>query len=197
MFGTLYIEYLLSEHHTIIRAIAHGDRQAFKELYQLFSDQVYNTALSYTQDVQEAEEITQDVFTQIFRNAVKFKGESAVGTWIYRITINTSLNYLRRRKRFGFMRINDHNIDKPDFEHPGVLLERKEDAKALFKVIDTLPNHQKTAFILSFIEDLPRQEVADIMQVSLKAVESLLQRAKKNLRNKLEKIYPERRKNNY
>lgn len=61
-------------------------------------------------------------------------------------------------------------------------------------MIEYLPDNQKTAFILSFIEELPRQEVADIMETSLKAVESLLQRAKTNMRLKLEKIYPHRRK---
>ena len=119
-----------------------------------------------------------------------------MSTWIYRITVNTSLNYLRRQKRFGFLSGGEPRTDTPDFEHPGVLLEKKENARALFKVIDTLPNQQKTAFILSFVEELPRQEVAEIMKVSLKAVESLLQRAKGNLRTKLEKVYPERRKNN-
>ncbi|MBT8229190.1 MAG: RNA polymerase sigma factor, partial [Bacteroidia bacterium] len=64
----------------------------------------------------------------------------------------------------------------------------------LFQAIGTLLESQKTAFILSFVEELPRQEVADIMETSLKAVESLLQRAKKNLRVKLEKDYPNRRK---
>ena len=84
-------------------------------------------------------------------------------------------------------------IEKHDFEHPGVLLENKENAKALFKVIDTLPETQKTAFILSYIEDMPRQEVADVMETSLKAVESLLQRAKGNLKKKIENMYPHRR----
>ncbi|MEZ4850473.1 MAG: sigma factor-like helix-turn-helix DNA-binding protein [Bacteroidia bacterium] len=60
--------------------------------------------------------------------------------------------------------------------------------------MDCLPDSQKTAFILSYIEDLPRQEVANIMEISLKAVESLLQRAKKNMRSELEKLYPHRRK---
>ena len=73
-------------------------------------------------------------------------------------------------------------------------MENKENAKLLFKVIDKLPDTQKTAFILSYIEELPRQEVANIMETSLKAVESLLQRAKKKMRVELEKIFPNRRK---
>ena len=75
-----------------------------------------------------------------------------------------------------------------------MLLEKRESSKILFQVIDTLPDSQKTAFILSFVEELPRQEVADIMEISLKATESLLQRAKNNLRNKLKNKYPDRRK---
>lgn len=182
------------KNHDLITAIAQGDRIAFATLYELFAAKVYNTALSYTQNEQDAEEVTQDVFTNIFRHAVKFKGNAAVNTWIYRITVNTSLNYIKRKKRFSFLNFSESKRDQPDFEHPGVLLENKEKAKILFKVIDTLPDKQKTAFILSFIEDLPRQEVANIMEISLKAVESLLQRAKKNLRKKLEKLYPNRRK---
>ena len=74
------------------------------------------------------------------------------------------------------------------------LPQNKENAIALYQAMECLPANQKTAFILSFIEELPRQEVADIMEISLKAVESLLQRAKSNMRSELEKIYPHRRK---
>lgn len=186
--------YPLSSHYEIIEAVAKGDRKAFQQLYELFSEKVYNTSLSYAQNEQDAEEITQDVFTNIFRNAAKFKGDAAVSTWIYRITVNSSLNHIKKRNRFSFLKFGTSEPDRPDFEHPGVLLENKEGAKTLFKVIDTLPESQKTAFILSFVEELPRQEVADIMEVSLKAVESLLQRAKASLRKKLEKSYPNRRK---
>jgi len=184
----------LDSHFKIIESLSKGDMKAFKELYELFSSKVYNTAISYVKNEQDAEEITQDVFTNVFRSAVKFKGDSAVSTWIYRITVNTSLNYIKKKKRFSIFNFGIGKMDQPDFEHPGVILENKENAKVLFSVIDTLPENQKTAFILSFVEGLPRQEVADIMEMSLKAVESLLQRGKKNLRLKLEKIYPHRRK---
>ncbi len=183
-----------TSNYNTISSIANGDRSAFRQLYELYSEKVYNISLSYAQNEQDAEEITQDVFISIFRNAGKFNGDSAVGTWIYRITVNTSLNYLKRKKRFSFLKFGVTTIDNPDFEHPGVLLENRENAKLLFKVIDTLSKNQKTAFILSFVEELPRQEVADIMEISLKAVESLLQRSKRNLRAKLEKLHPDRRR---
>lgn len=184
----------MKKHHDIIHSIAAGDRQAFKLLYIEYAEVVYNTALSYTKNVEEAEEVTQDVFTKVFQNASKFKGNSTVKTWIYRITVNTSLNYIKSKKRFSLFNFNSKSEHNIDFEHPGVLLENKENAKILFQVIDSLPDTQKTAFILSYIEDLPRQDVADIMETSLKAVESLLQRAKKKMRIELEKTFPHRRK---
>lgn len=150
--------------------------------------------MSYIQEQQAAEEITQDVFTNIFKKAGTFKGQSAVRTWIYRITVNTSLNFIKKKKRSHWLGLDTVKKEGSDFVHPGVILENKENATLLYQVIETLPSQQKTAFILSFIEELPRQEVADIMEISLKAVESLLQRAKKKLRDQLVLHYPNRRK---
>lgn len=178
----------------IIKNIAKGDKVAFQKLYNCFCAKVYNTALSYVLQVEDAEEITQDVFIKIFQNSATFKGDASVSTWIYRITVNTALNHLEKKKRLSFLIFTKVKREPISFEHPSFLLENKEEAKLLFEVIQTLPDAQKTAFILSFIEDLPRQEVADIMELSLKAVESLLQRGKGNLRKKLEKKYPNRRK---
>lgn len=178
----------------MIQAIADGNQQAFATLYERYAERVYNTALSYTKNTEDAKEITQDVFVKIYKSAASFKGNSTLNTWIYRIVVNTSLNFLKKKKRFTLFKKNLPDSQSVDFEHPGVLMENKENAAALFKAMDGLPNNQKTAFILSYIEDLPRQEVANIMETSLKAVESLLQRAKRNMRSKLEKLYPHRRK---
>ncbi|MEM9546119.1 MAG: RNA polymerase sigma factor [Bacteroidota bacterium] len=177
----------MDKDENIIRLIAEGDQQAFKKLYDQFSSMVFNTALSYAQDNNDAEEITQDVFVSIFRNAGKFRAESSLTTWIYRITVNTSLNFIKRRKRHSFINVEIKKLDRQDFDHPGVLLENKENARILFQLIDTLADNQKTAFILSYVELLPQKEVAEIMGTSLKAVESLLQRGKKKLREKLKK----------
>lgn len=184
-------------HRELLAQIALGSEPALKQLYDLFKSRVYNTALSYLQNPAEAEEVTQDVFVNIYRSAVRFEGKSSVNTWVYRIAVNLSLdrlNYRNRRKRFGFLvGLPDDAEQPPHFDHPGVLLEQKENARILFQAIQSLPGQQKTAFILSFVEDLPRQEVADVMELSLKAVESLLQRAKANLRRQLDNFYPDRR----
>lgn len=178
----------------IISALSNGDEMVFRKLYLHSSQKIYNTALSYSKNVEDAEEITQDVFLKIYNSINSFKRNSSLDTWIYRITINTSLNYLKKNQRAKTLKNTINSSSSIDFEHPGVLLENKENAKALFKAMEQLNDNQKTAFILSFIEHLPRQQVADIMGLSLKAIESLLQRAKKNMRSHLEKIYPHRRK---
>jgi RNA polymerase sigma factor (sigma-70 family) len=193
----------LRDHLELLQRIAGGDKNALKVFYQTFSPKVYNTALSLVQQVEEAEEITQDVFVELYHSASRFKGDSAVSTWIYRITVNKSLDHLRhrkRKKRSGFLQSIFHNeegrlsVDVPDFHHPGVALENKEKASILFKATDTLPENQKTAFVLSQVEELSQREIAVVMQLSEKAIESLIQRAKANLRKELEKFYPERRK---
>ena len=152
------------------------------------------------QDCGMAEDIAQEVFITVYRSIGSFNERSSISTWIYRITVNKCLDHLRsqtRKKKGGLMNLGD-NIDENKavvFDHPGIKLEQKENARYLFDAINDLPENQKTAFILSHIEELPQKEIAEIMDISLKAVESLLQRAKANLRKKLESVY-ERRKNN-
>ena len=169
-----------------------------QELYKKHGSAVYRLALHYVQNSEDAQEITQDVFVEIYQSAVRFEGNSSASTWIYRIAVNKSLDKLRyrkRKKRFAYITSIFHpdsgelKHESPQFEHPGVLLENKENSKILFVAIQKLPEQQKTAFLLSYIEDIPRKEVADIMATSLKSVESLLQRAKTNLRNDLRDFY--------
>jgi len=188
--------------HELIQKIASGDSVSFRQLYEKFKVLVYNVSLGYLQNASDAEEITQDVFIEINRSANLFKGESSVKTWVYRITVNKCLDQLRhrnRKKRAGFLSSifkkdsGELAVDVPHFHHPGVVLENKEKAALLFKLIEGLPENQKTAFFLSHVEELPQKEIAEVMETSVKAVESLIQRAKANLRNELEKFYPEQR----
>lgn len=182
----------------ILQLIAEGDERAFRQLYDLHSRQVYNTCLLYLQNEEEAEEAMQDTFVQVYQAAAGFKGGSTVQTWIYRISINKCLDkirYKKRAKRFAFIsslmnREGDSFIHEPgDFQHPGVLMENKDKSKHLFSALKQLPENQYSAFVLKQIEGLPQKEVAQIMGVSEKAVESLFQRAKSKLRAILSEFY--------
>lgn len=177
----------------IVENIINGNEEAFRRFYKIYSSIVYNTALSYLQNQEDAEEVTQDVFVTVFRKMHSYRKESKLSTWIYRITVNSSLNYIKKKKRIERLKLNAPNNQQIDFVHPGVIIENRENAALIFALIDRLPESQKTAFILGFIEELPRKEVADIMGISLKAVESLLQRAKRNLRETLGDFFPNRR----
>lgn len=189
------------EEESYIRSIALGDEAALEKLYKTYSSKVFNTIISYTKNEEDAEEVLQDVFVTIYNNASKFQFNSSVSTWIYRIAVNKSLDFLRKKnskKRSGVFtslyakdssRILHESVD---FVHPGVQMENQENARYLFKAIDTLSENQKTAFILTQVEGLPQKEVAEIMKITRKSVESLLQRAKANLRTELIKFHPQR-----
>ncbi len=185
----------------LIRRVAAGEQGALRLLYEEFRLQVYNVAHGYVQDRSDAEEITQDVFLEIAREAKRFRGASAVGTWIYRITVNKSLDKVRyrsRKKRFAqlvsLFRPTDGSLayDPPDTSQKGPGADQGEDARLLFGAIGRLPEKQRSAVILTFMEDLSQKEAAEVLGVSPKAVESLLQRAKVNLRTMLSQEFPER-----
>jgi RNA polymerase sigma-70 factor (ECF subfamily) len=187
----------------IVERLKAGDEAAFRELVDTQQQRVLNVALGLVQNHELAEDITQEVFIEIFRSVAKFGGQSTLSTWIYRITVNKCLDairYQKRGKRFAFITslfrqdTGELKYESPHFDHPGIALEKKENARILFAAIEELPDNQKTAFILSQVEELPQRDIAMVMDISVKAVESLIQRAKGNLRKKLENMYIKRRK---
>lgn len=165
----------------------------FEQIYHEHKNLVFNLCLQYVQNTEDAEEITQDVFVKIYESIDTFQHTARLSTWVYRIAINKSLDFLKakkRKKRFAFFTslFHENNAlkhEQVNFEHPGVTLEHKEKLRHLFTQINGLPANQKTAIILSKIEQKSQGEIAEIMQISAKAAESLIQRAKKSLLAKL------------
>lgn len=182
---------------TLIEQLKQGDETAFKTIVDTWENMVYNTALGIVQNTEDAEDITQEVFVQVYQSISSFKGDSKFSTWLYRIAVTKSLDHERRKKRkkrFAFVRSlfgedSEVVINPPDFNHPGVMLDKKEDAAILFKVINRLPENQRIAFTLHKLEGLSYQEVSEIMKTTLSSVESLMHRAKTNLRKNLEEHY--------
>ena len=181
----------------LIELLKKKDESAFRTIVDTWKNMVYNTALGIVQSTEDAEDIAQEVFVRVYESINTFKGESKFSTWIYRITVTRSLDHLRRKKRkkrFAFIESlfgkNDELINDPlDFFHPGIAAEKKEDAATLLKAISELPENQNTAFVLNKIEGLSYQEISEVMQMSESAVDSLLHRAKMNLRKKLQNYY--------
>lgn len=177
--------------------------EVLKEIYIEYRLLVYNLALNYMQNIEEAEEITQDVFVKIYQSYEGFKQQSSLKTWIYRITLNHCndlVKYKQRQKRFGFQESlfydnGEIRHDKEDWNHPGAQIENKESLRILFASIDKLPETQKSVFILSHIDGLGNKEISEITQKSVGAVESILQRAKETLRKELLEYYENWKRN--
>jgi RNA polymerase sigma factor (sigma-70 family) len=176
----------------LIDSLQKGEETAFRELVLLYQDRVYNTVLGFLQAAADAEDLSQEVFIKVYQHIGSFKKNSRLGTWIYRIAVTVSLDALRkkRRQKRGGLLLSlfnaPHNAwEQPYFHHPGVAAEQRETSALLFKAVDQLPENQKTAFLLQKLEGLSQQEIADILKISVSAVESLLQRAKLGLRKRL------------
>ncbi len=171
------------------------DTIQFEEIYHNHKVLVYNLALSYVHNQEDAQDIAQEVFVKIYQRYQSYDAEkSSLKTWIYQITINHCLDFVKSKKsvkRFGFLtslfnsETHEPISEASHFDHPGVALEDKEEVGRLFAIIDTLPDNQRTVLILTKIEDHSVKEVADIMDLTPKAVESLVQRAKQNFSKKI------------
>lgn len=173
----------------------------FEKLYHQYKTLVFNVALNYLQNTEDAEEVTQDVFVKAYHSLEDFNQKSTYKTWIYRITINQCLDFIKRKnsqKRFYIFGKKSQNeqeyLNTTNFEHPGILLENQENAKILFEVINTLTENQKTAFLLSKLDGLSNPEIAEIMQLSISSVESLIFRGKAALQEKLGEKFTQYRK---
>lgn len=185
----------------LIERLKQGEESAFRDIVESRQGMVYNTVLGLVQNAEDAEDVTQEVFIKVFESIRQFKGESAFSTWLYRIAVTTSLEFLRkkkRKKRFAFVTglFGDNNqpaYDPADFVHPGVQLDNRENARVLFQTIKKLPENQRVAFSLHKVDGLSYQEVAQVMETTVAAVESLIHRARQNLKKMLKDHYNENR----
>ena len=182
-----------------IQQLKSGSRFAYDRLLDDFQHKVFATCLSFVPNREDAEDIAQDVFLEVFNSISKFKGQSQLSTWIYRIATNKCLEFIRKRqtkKRFAFLQpLSDERFDIDrtryftEFKHPGIILEHKEAGERIFKAIHNLPEAQKIVFTLHKIDGKSYKEISDITEKSLSSIESLMFRAKKNLQKTLQHFY--------
>jgi RNA polymerase sigma-70 factor (ECF subfamily) len=178
-----------------IEELKAGNENAFRQLVENYQQLVFRTCLGIVHDEMDADDLAQEVFIETFRSIANFRSGSKISTWLYRIAVNKSLNYIRANKRKKFFQsisffsapdVADEEIN-PD--QPLELLQQEQRKKIMESAIDSLPENQRTAFVLHKIEDLSYKEISEIMGTSLSSVESLLFRAKQNLQKKLLHCY--------
>jgi len=185
----------LNENELISR-LKLGEEPAFKILVETYQNRVYSSVLNILQNAAEAEDAAQETFIKIYESINSFKEESTLATWIYRIAIRKALEKIRMKKNRErlhsilpwWMPIEEKSLDAA-YLNPGIKIEHKEKATIILKAISELPNNQRIAFTLVRVQGMKHEEASEIMQISIKAIESLLSRAKENLKKKLKHYY--------
>jgi RNA polymerase sigma-70 factor (ECF subfamily) len=179
----------------LIHRIIDKDHLAFKGLVDQHQHLVINVCYNLIGNRQDAEDVAQEVFLQAYKSADKFRQESKISTWLYRIAVNRSLNFVRDNKRFRWLKSltslpedegqRAEEVPASDSARPDVKLEMKERNAMVQKAIDSLPGKQRAAFVLHEYEGLSYQEIAEILHRPLSSVASLIHWAKLNLQRKL------------
>lgn len=174
----------------LIEMVKAGDADAFEKLLKRYQQPVLSTVYRYTGDAAAAEDLAQEVFIKVWEKARSFKGRSKFSTWLYRITVNHCLNYQAKRKLRWTEQLDERMTD------PGKGAEERFEADRtagiVRQAVGELPDRQRIALILSRFEENSYAEIAEIMKVSLSSVESLIFRAKSNLKKKLAPLKAQR-----
>lgn len=184
----------------LVSGIIDSNQLYFKILVDKHQSLVLNTCFHFTHNKNDAEDITQEVFIKVYQSIENFNNQSKLSTWLYKIAVNKSLNYIRDHKKNTLLKsienlFYDNSKSELQIEDTSSQLEEElDDSKiqrltVLRNAIAELPNNQKTAFILHKYEEVSYKEIAVIMNISLASVEGLIHRAKMNLqKNILKKI---------
>jgi RNA polymerase sigma-70 factor (ECF subfamily) len=177
-----------------------GDEDAFAGLVERHQSRVYHHALRLMGSVEDAEEVLQDTFLQVFRNLDRFEERSRFSTWIYRIATNEALMRLRkaRRKREVFLEDTpgggQFGEEIRDFARSA--LDDVQDAEireALSRTLAELPEEYRVVFTMRDIDGLSNAEVAEVLEISVPAVKSRLHRSRLFLRDRLSKVFQDRK----
>lgn len=186
----------------LIQEAISGSQAAFNQLIEKYQELVVNTCMGFLHQQSDAEDVAQEVFIEMYESLPKFRAESKLSTWLYRIAVNKSLNYLRGNKVRKVMQSieafftgRDDSDDAPMQIEAGAdseatyHIENEERSKALKQAMSNLPKNQRIAFVLNKYDELPYKEIAEVMNTSLSSVESLIHRAKRNLQKDLIHFY--------
>lgn len=169
--------------YDLMTRVKNGDMVAYNQIVNKYKNRLMNVIFRMIQSQEEAEDIVQETFLRVYQHRASFDFQHCFSTWVYTIALNLARNELRKRKRFKFFDIFDMQGKETEIavemELPSNLPQHLE------RAIDGLPEKYKTAFILRDIQELPYEEVAQIMNIPLGTVKSRVNRARALLKDKL------------
>jgi RNA polymerase sigma factor (sigma-70 family) len=177
----------------LVAQLQQGSEAAFRTLVERYQNRIYRTVLALLQSAEEAEDVAQEVFVEVYQTIGRFRGEAALSTWLYRLATSRALKHRQRaraRKRFAYFTSllgfdNQVLHEPPDHAHPQAQLEGQQQLALLLAHIARLPGQQQVAFTLRHEQELSYEEIAAVLNTTVPAVESLLFRARKTLRTHL------------
>ena len=183
----------ISDDLQILKRFNNGDISASEELVLKYQDRIYNLCRYMLGNTHDAEDAAQDTFIKAYQNLNNFRPEASFYTWLYRIAVNTCLDYKKRpffESLFKKADEGDEFIDEPssDWPSPERLYESKQIGLALRTSIRRLSLKLRTAIVLKEIEGLSYEEIADILEVSVGTVKSRISRARDELKKSLKKF---------
>jgi RNA polymerase sigma-70 factor, ECF subfamily len=182
----------------LVEQIRNGSMEAFEELIARYEAKVFNLAMRFTRNQEDAEEVLQDVFATIYKKLDGFQGKSAFSSWMYRIIVNAAFMKLRKRKQNNTISIEDLSpvvkqvcLDKEQVygNRSDSMSVNRELRDVIQYAIDRLPEQYRAVFVLRDVDGLSNQEVGEILQLSVPAVKSRLHRSRLMLRKKLQRYY--------
>ncbi len=167
-----------------------GSEAAFRTLVERYQSRIYRTVFSLLRNEEEAEDVAQEVFVEVYQTIGLFRGEASLSTWLYRLATSRALKNRRKaqaKKRFAYFTSllggnNDVLYEPPDHAHPLALLEGQQQLQLLLAHIARLPDQQQVAFTLRHEQELSYEQIAAVLGTTVAAVESLLFRARQTLR---------------
>lgn len=174
---------MTKEEAQIISGCKKGNRQAQYQFYELFKKLVFSVSMRYAKDVPEAEDIMQDAFVVLYRDLYQYKPVSALGAWVRRVTVNTALQHLRK-KRMVFTDAEMHTLSETVQNDEEIM--GKINAKEIMRMVQLLPTGYRLVFNLYVVEGFSHQEIAEQLNISASTSKSQLSRAKGHLRTMLE-----------
>ena len=174
----------------LVAQLQGGSEAAFRTLVERYQARIYRTAFSLLRNPEEAEDVAQEVFVEVYQTIGRFRGETALSTWLYRLAASRALKTRRRaraKKRFAYFTgllgfDNEVLHEPPDHAHPLTLLEGQQQLELLLAHLARLPDQQQVAFTLRHEQELSYEQIAAVLGTTVAAVESLLFRARQTLR---------------
>lgn len=174
------------DERTLVQQIQSGDRQAFERLLDQYEARVYRLALRYTDSVPDAEDVTQEIFLALYKSIGSFRGQSALGTWIYRVAMNHCLEYRRRKKPDNVPLNEELMLVSSDWrDDPVQAADRRELSERMEEAIGRLSPVHRDVILLHEMQGLTYQEVAAALDVPVGTVKSRLSNALRRLRELL------------